>query len=190
MCAIADARALIQVLKRDVSRVSLGEDLGDIEAVSLITSSTVTRARMSIDELSTFRRIVATTNAAGQQWRRWEIVVLMLDTFDMKNRSGLAPDGDIHRQRAAQSHSWSVITHWRSSTVADSLLLHLFFVYRRLHVPSLMLNSTLDGHHFMHDDLFHSSSNVSAFKSSASTSCIPRLISLPATVVRRFSLCS
>ena len=84
MCAIAGARALIQVLRSDVGRMSLGEDLGDIDAVSLITASTVTGARMSIDELDRFRLIVATMNAAGRQWRRWEIAVLMLDTFDMK----------------------------------------------------------------------------------------------------------
>ena len=48
MCAIAGARALIQVLKRDVDRMSLGEDLSDIDAVSLTTSSTVKGARMSL----------------------------------------------------------------------------------------------------------------------------------------------
>ena len=73
MCAIAGARALIQVLRRDVGRMSLGEDLSDIDTVSLTTSSTVTGARMSIDELGTFHRIVATMDAAGQQWRRSEI---------------------------------------------------------------------------------------------------------------------
>ena len=110
MCAIAGARMLIQVLRRDVGRMSLGEDLSDIDAVSLTTSSTVMGARMSIDELCMYRRIVATMDVAGRQ-RRSEVVVLMLDTFDMKNRSGLVPDGDIHHQQAAQSHSWSVITH-------------------------------------------------------------------------------
>ena len=67
MCAIAGARALIQVLTRDVGRMSLGEDFGDIDAISLTTSSTVTGARMSIDELGTYRRIVATMDAAGRQ---------------------------------------------------------------------------------------------------------------------------
>ena len=84
MCAIAGARVLIQVLRRDVGRMSLGEDLSDIDAVSLTASSTVTGARMAIDELGTFCRIVAKMDVAGRQWKRSEIVVLMLDTFDMK----------------------------------------------------------------------------------------------------------
>ena len=71
-------------MRSDVGRMSLGEDLSDIDAVSLTTSSTVTGARMSIDVLGTYRRIVATMDAAGRQWRRSEIVVLMLDTFDIK----------------------------------------------------------------------------------------------------------
>ena len=50
----------------------------------------------------------------------------------------------------AQSRSWSVITHWRSSTVADSLLFHLFFVYRRFHMPSLMLKSIHIRHSHKH----------------------------------------
>ena len=64
MCAIAGARALIPVLRSDVGRMSLGEDLGDIDAVSLIISSTVTGVRMFIDELGT---CVATVNASGRQ---------------------------------------------------------------------------------------------------------------------------
>ena len=45
--------------------MSLGKDLSDIDAVSLTILSTVTGARVSIDELGTFRRIVATMDAAG-----------------------------------------------------------------------------------------------------------------------------
>ena len=83
MCAIAGARALIHVLRRDVGKMSLGEDLSDIDAVTLTSSSTVTGARMSFDELGICRRILATMDAAGRQQRRSEIVVLILDTFDM-----------------------------------------------------------------------------------------------------------
>ena len=85
MCAISGARALIEVLRSNVGRMSLGEDLSDIDAVSLTCSWTVTGARrMSIDELGKFGRIVMTMDAAGRQRRTSEIVVLMHDTFDMK----------------------------------------------------------------------------------------------------------
>ena len=55
MCAIVGARALIQVLRTDVGRMSLSEDLRDIDAVDLTTSSMVMVARVSINELGTCR---------------------------------------------------------------------------------------------------------------------------------------
>ena len=84
MCEIARARVLILFLRRDDGRMSLGEDLSDIDAVSLTTSWTVTGAKMSTDELGTCHCIGATMDAAGRKQRRSEIVIMILDTFDMK----------------------------------------------------------------------------------------------------------
>ena len=123
MCAIAGARALIQVLRRDIGRMSLGEDLSDIDAVSLTTSSTVTGAMASIDELGMFHRIVATMDAAGQQWRRSKIVVLMLDTFDMKK--SLRPCAR-RRQSSSASGTVSFLECNNSLTIFHCFIYSLF----------------------------------------------------------------
>ena len=111
MCAIAGARALIQVLRRDVGRMYLSEDLSDIDSVSFTTSSMVMEASVSIDELGTCRRFVATMDAAGWQQRRSEIVILILDTFDMKKIAQAFCQMATFIISKRHIHSRSVITH-------------------------------------------------------------------------------